>query len=120
MRGQLAERTCRECGTAFLPTRSDNYFCKGACQAKSGRRRAPKPIQGGGLNAYSITVTYMNDHGGWHTVVGWGKTKTQAREDADQQVAHLLEAGWEVASVSSPDSIFRDLCRYPTADRRAA
>ena len=62
----------------------------------------------------------MNDHGGWHTVVGWGKTKTQAREDADQQVAHLLEAGWEVASVSSPDSIFRDLCRYPTADRRAA
>ena len=85
-------------------------YCSSACGVRAVRKRGwGKTLTGGSKRfGYSTIASGQNESGQLYTVVGWGRSKGEAKAHA---TAQLEQAGYEPVCYSTPDSIYRDLQR---------
>lgn len=95
------------------PGGTKRLYCSKACQRRTNRPPASSGLEGGGKGHYSQTAT-ISYRGELSSAEGIASTKAAAGRAAIANAAGALGAepgDVDVLSVSSPDSIFRDLQR---------
>ncbi len=105
--------TCEQCGLeTFSPTRRRRRFCSTKCSHAHYNRSQGNRSGDPGTQSCTITVRY-HDNDEIITAVGYGRTKSDARQDAESKL--MVLGDFEEIGFVTPDKILRDLRRTQAA-----